>query len=549
MIIRGAVLEKNNEDDTIKISNRMMVCSIVFPPKFRIIGRAFAENDRVLLTVPSGLLADLGDKSIINLVYSGRMAIDRDRYLRISDLTDNGYSTLYGVLLSSLPLTYTRGTDLLFTLYISDGLSKISLKIFVSSTEMLGNILVDGFTFDPTVDYTQEKHFNQLFRAGDLLKIKNLKMDASGRFALANKSCKIEKPWTNSNPKKPADSKLPNFTIIRYLSEYFSTAAESFLASSKCKTIEELEDEIYFDIIGKITYIDRSYPITVCITDYTHSRLIPRMIKGTYETSTLLYVKLFGNHSEKTHGLNIGDIVVFKNLKMAVSRDSLSAYMSESKSGSAYISRHSKYNSELNEREKTYWNGIKLNSPSKRRQPGMGCTRPAAPCAAITPPPSPILQVDSEHTNKLTQQARQPDENSNNGSSIAGVAQPEHRPAHSSECVKFDNGHVFTITRLLNFTISGIYFCRVRMDKYSANETRAGVFLQMVLVDGNAALRVIARPRMSNILLSNNMLSSKEPFKCAVLFLGRSRKSYLISVFVDRMEESGLIESIMLNEP
>jgi len=328
MAIRGTVVRKCNSENRLFIAANGLVYQI--QPRDRSCYRTILEGDRVIADIKAG-----SQQTVIQ----GHTDVFRDRMSTIGELKHDFYTDVIACVTDCRPLIKTRGTDYLFSLCLTDETGSINLRVFLSSLAEFKKFIDDGSGEQPSEGnlqrYTDLDAFSKIFGKGDIVLAKNIKkMKNSTDVALMHKSTAIVKIRESDRLEK--EDRLR----VEILKDCFAQNRESknlktVAKAPNCKAvrISGIRENSYFDIVGRVEYVDKGHTTMVGITDGTLNERVESSRIGKYSTGEILYIRLYGKHSEKGQILEKDRTYLFKNVRIIEIRDSLSGFMSESLEG------------------------------------------------------------------------------------------------------------------------------------------------------------------------------------------------------------------------
>lgn len=494
MFVRGAILSIEEEGGlVVRIGNRECLLAVTVSDEHRHIFLGFRTGERLVLDVGglrmqgSGRSAD--GKSCWTLAYTPSISVHKDAFSAVAGLTMASYADLHAVVTACKPLTATRGTDYLFTLTIADETGEIDLKVFIPSPSDLARLALPGAEADPAPDYRLAHHFERVFRPGDVLFLRNVKLGRGGKAALIHKSCHITK-LLNASEDVGALPDTPAARASSFLSHFYNERA--CLGLRGRKRIEDLERNSYASVLGKVLHMEHGHMSSACITDFTRSRLVPAVRKGKFELNMILYVNVYGRHTAKLKNVGVGDICLFENIKLKDADTRLTSYMSESGEGNISVVRDSEAADEINERERRYY-----------EEKGELCD-------------------GGLYANNLVAS------DSDDQREVAGDGRFSPPADDENTLVREGPVHLASIRR------AGVYLVRCRVKSYSLQTTKNGPCLRMVVDDPQSTLQVVARQRLTRLLVGSELLCIGAPLRCMILCLDSEKKiNFMVSAFPD----------------
>lgn len=524
MIIRGCIVSK--EENTFLIETYGCQYTIVFSVDDIDVFNKFKKLDTVVM--------DTKDVSLTKINYEQEMNIEIDGYSMVKELSVSTYKDIFGVVLSSMPLCATRGTDYLFTLEIIDESAKVELKIFIGSINEIEKFVCPEETseFDADLDYTKKGNFEKIFKTGDILLLRNIKLMRNGNMALIHKSCVIKKMWSCNKDINEIDKNIKDYMVIKNLYDFYLDNHCVKRHDKKRRRIEELEENIYFDIVCRILYVDHGYMVNVCVTDYTHSKLVPRIFKGIYELSTLLYIRLYGKYADMGRLLKVGDTCIFRNVRINTVGDCLLSHISESKTGSITIEQDRRMINEIIEREKVYKEYLQ-NRVVSTEDDEVGNEKL---CTGNVFNKKDLCNNRMNRKNKDTGPCSNKDTEpcSNKDTGPCGNKDTGPCSNKNTELTNQEENIVVDFINLRDMNAPGIYFAKIKMEQYCILNTEKGKCLELVISDSFTAMRVIARQRLTKILADIDMDRLKNVFRCMILCIdSKPQRNFLVNVFLD----------------
>lgn len=339
MIVRGTVLASTSEKHfAIQSGPKVLTLPI------SMLGKASppAVGDKVFVYCPSCSTSshDLLDNQ-------GEILVLPDIFTPLAELSKDKYSTACCVLIKTYPPIKSKGTDYLFTLSVVDEGSRIDLKIFMPTMLDFHRMLQDSTSTADTCLETQ-------YQSGDIFIIKNIRKAMKEGVALIHKSSELQKIGNVHNNKSNRPINQPTDMVVQYFCQVHK---DLYYRSPPRMTIkiEDIKADQYFNVIGKLIYVDHGMPTTLCIVDYTSNPLITRNKKGLYNLNMLLYIKAYGKHASSSKNLVVGSVYFFENLKTSFWDGCLVAYLSEGKYGGITLETNEFMLKRIMERESEYF--------------------------------------------------------------------------------------------------------------------------------------------------------------------------------------------------
>lgn len=254
------------------------------------------KNDFVKYTYFERVLVCCHDNDIAmsvtikRIIYNSSIKIYRDLYKTIADLSDTKYSNIIAYVDDFKPITPTKGTDYLFSLILRDNRDKIELKAFIT-TEEYAKYLKSGI---------------DMYKRGDTLILKNVKVLKNKEFAIIFKPVEIIKlEFSNFDSYENEIMKLFNSNL--------SNLKNKILNNKKNCEMVNLRENLFFNILGQVLFIEEFSQSVVCITDYT---LGYPFKNGSVDYSKVLFIKLFGIHKEFMKNIRLNGYYYFQNIRM-----------------------------------------------------------------------------------------------------------------------------------------------------------------------------------------------------------------------------------------
>ncbi|KAI5168778.1 hypothetical protein PAEPH01_0411 [Pancytospora epiphaga] len=462
-------------------------------------------------------------------IYKPSVAITLDTSYTISELSYSTYADLYTVVTSCMPLIETRGTDYLFTLGIADETRKIDLRVFLSKLEELEKFCNPNVKIDFSLDFRKKENFYKIFRPGDILHIRNVKLGQGGNMALIHKSCTITKLANaiDINNQVELPTEPANLKAGRQIA-YFSYFYCNFCAArppgrtrcGKDKYISELEKNSYANVTGKVLFMECGHMTSVCITDFTCNTAFPSTARGTFPLNMLLYVNIFGKYNEMLRDVKIGDVCRFENIRIRDQTGYISSHMSESKSGLIAIVSDQAELDTLREREILYY----------RNNPTVGGGDDST---GKDPQKKAGKGYSARHQNYNA------DIKVRDDSEMAKLISAEIRKDFCAHSANAEYEVVFSAIRSIMKT--GVYLIKCSVQNYTLRNSKYGPYLLLTLRDTHDTLRVMARQKIAKLLLNSRLLTMNLEFMCMMVLcmdLGKA-KNYLVNMFFD---DDGLID-------
>lgn len=558
MIVRGTVITKCTVDSPVlRIENSEGECALTVLEEDQHIFSNFRVGDRLIVS-DQNVKTCIGEKESMErseyarkycsasaggggFVYNASMAVQMDRMSTLGDLSPTSYIDVYAVVLSCKPPIETRGTDFLFTLEIADETRRADLRVFIATLKDFEKFVPEGQA-SPGLDYRQEHNFSKAFQPGDIILARSVKLGHDDGTALIHRACNITRLWSVGAADRAQGgaeaSRQRDYLVIQFLSQFYISRSAEKRLSRKGKVIAELENDMYFNVVGKVVYIEHGYMTTVCITDYTHNLLVPRTWRGKYETSMLLYIKIYGKHAEKARYIKIGDVCLFENVRINQINDYLVSHMSESKDGSISIVEDPMVLEELGECERRYEGKgrgegasggrsmhIRADSLNGRADGGLGSASGAGA---------------SDAPGKMNERAGDTKENAQNA---VAESIKRFRVLDASEEFISNRGEFrgagpaepsqACFTKIENMKNPGIYFTDCKVMDYRVIHTEAGLCIQITICDDHeGSLVVTARQRLTRSLLSNGNFKKGAQLRCMVLRMDSSKNiNFVVSAF------------------
>lgn len=333
MIVLGEI--KNCSFEKIEIKTK----ETLFEIQNKLNSTKFNINDNVILQLSDNFQMENYKNQSIDFLTVDNTKITRIPFNYISQIKQNQYCDLIAICTDFKDLIKTKGTDFLFSLNLLDHTGKIELKVF-----------------------TDEKSFKTLtnngketFKKGDILLIRNIKICSNGKYAVVSKPCVISKV-------KEGES-ITEDLILSYLKSIWQT--KSISSSQKLKSICDIKDRSFFNIIGKVIRCDYEKIPSVCITDYTVNSLVKEE-SGTFPNNMVLIIKLFGTHSSHLKKVVIGEYYLFENIRIHSFNIVLEAYMHDNLPGNVVLIKEnenfSNYKTvvdKIKQNENQYYSNIK----------------------------------------------------------------------------------------------------------------------------------------------------------------------------------------------
>ncbi|KAI4291150.1 hypothetical protein PAPHI01_0424 [Pancytospora philotis] len=525
MYVKGSVVSVREEDGlAVVLQNPVGNFHITVPKEHRQrFGKVQAGDELILeldgAQVPA-IIRKKNGKEHTAVTYGPSTAVHVVPHETIVNLKRSTYSSVYAVITGVRPLMPTQGTDLLFTLNITDETGETVLRVFISDVQDLQKFVASATPLDLALDYTCQENFSKIFRAGDILLIRNIKLGANGKFALMHKSCSLsvlanaqDLSGSGAHLKTASQTKLG--PAVHHLAEFYASHCNSTVHShsprpgsqrSKDKTIAELEPGAYADVVGKVVYIEQGYAINICITDFTLNKRVANRKKGKFETGMLLYVMIYGRHMADARDVQVGNICRFENLKIKEAGRHLSSHMSESKDGCIQIVRDERAIAQITERERAYY--------ARKNQRASGSIY--------------MVHEKDDAERELSEPFR--------------INFPPSLNQSAINVTTNDTGIPIAFTKIRNISGPGAYFIKCRIESFALDSSPAGPCLQLQLCDTEDSIRVLARQKLTRLLLHSPLLVKRIMFKCMVLCTSIEPGTYfMVNTLVEDDEITDLI--------
>lgn len=457
----------------------------------------FGTGDRIVLSIPH--ICHFSQLS--NIEYARSMKIARNPYRYISDLRRDRYCDLIAVCTDYRPLVKTRGTDHLFSLSLLDQTGSVELKVFIdekSFHEMAGDA-------------------REPFRRGDVLLIRNIKQGFSEHIAVISKPCLIHKiPDSAGSTESRGDPgqggmldvSFAEGAIAQFLRGCY--ASSSLFAPSKMRSIRDLSDRSFFNILGKVLHCEYDQVPAVSITDFTASPLVERGY-GAFPNNMVLVIRLFGQHSSLLKRVAVGRYCLFANIRMHSFGTVLEAYMHDSLPGDAIPVDSECELREVKAREHEYYLNLHAGDGA------MGACREGEA---------------GRHT-----LGREGPDTSGCGS-LSAPAASGTRPRGPAERRQPVDIPVVPIHHIEE---SGIFLCSCRIDSISHSLGSQDPHSTVTVTDSGRTYQVRTKRNLTAKMAETDKIAAGSEFRCLVLKTP-ANALFLVDIFVDEQEYANFLE-------
>lgn len=330
MILRGEIKNTTYEKILIEHTNGKLEILIDTIPDIK---KEFKTEERIVVEIPDDLqnISCSTEAELTTIRYTPDIRIEKDPFRYISDLKREKYSTVMAVCTSFRPLTSTKGTDSLFSLNIKDHTGSIELKVFIKEDEYYR--------------FIEEYNNSNPYKPGDVLVLRSIKKSNNENIAVIAKPCVINR----------VDDSIVQQLIMKQLDAIYGSKMQGpVLNARKMKMIKDLNDRCFFDILGKVIYINDTEKIpAVIITDYTKNLYVEECA-STFPNNMVLIIKLFGHHSLMIEKIKLEEYYIFKNIRTHLEKNVLEAYMHDYLDGDIIRIEDQSILEEIKKREEIY---------------------------------------------------------------------------------------------------------------------------------------------------------------------------------------------------
>ncbi|ELA41346.1 uncharacterized protein VICG_01586 [Vittaforma corneae ATCC 50505] len=444
------------------------------------------QNDRVVVSVPH--ISHFSQLSKIE--YTKGVKIARNPFKYISDLRKDQYCDVVAVCTDYKPLVKTKGTDHLFSLCLLDQTGSVELKVFI-----------DEKSFREMAEDASEP-----FRKGDVLLVRNIKQGFSERVAVVSKPCLIYKVtgYEAADSAENSGQELGSFVehaIARFLASCYRST--SFSASSKMKSIRDLRDRSFFNILGKVIHCEYDQVPSVSITDFTASPMVERGY-GAFPNNMVLTIKLFGQHSSLLKRIAVGKHCLFVNIRMHSFDTVLEAYMHDNLSGDVVPVDSENELGEIKAREQEYYSSLHKSS-----------------------------QTQDTDNSDADADRKQPNADMSGDSCLSASAADGTAPVEPHRPLDIP------IVPIHHIGEPGIFLCSCLIGDISYSPQNLHSIV--TVVDSGREYQTRAKKTLTRKIAESDKIAAGSEFKCLVLKTAAD-VLFLVDVFVDEQEYRGFLE-------
>lgn len=229
-------------------------------------------------------------------------------FSKLKDLEKGKYVNVLGIVVGWYEPKKSQGSDFMCAVDIVDDTvsEKVRVRIF-----------------------TKKRAFEEGFMPGDILEIYSVKMVEPG-LCLAGKHIKIRTVYSES---LMAEDIGVDSSCISTLISHYMTIRNRF---TRLKSIEELESNLFCDLVGQAIHvqIESANLVIVTVIDYTCNTKVQEgeNIMG-YRNGMVVFVKAWETYARVAKEIANGDVLIFNNLKVNGIADTITGCMSASRSG------------------------------------------------------------------------------------------------------------------------------------------------------------------------------------------------------------------------
>jgi len=467
----------------------------------------YAVGDKVVLDAPCA-------RPGAQIDYSKSIKIARTPFKWVSDIKKDWYCDMIALCNEYKPLVKTKGTDFLFSIVLVDQTGTVELKVFI-----------DQAHYDRVIASNK----GEPFKRGDVLLVRNIKRGGSSTTAVTTKPCIISKiaGCDVALPPSP-EASFVEWATARFILDNCTTPSMRAVlsrkvplpfSSAKMRTISEITDKSFFNIIGKVIHCDPDQEPTISITDFTVSDLIAPGV-GLFPNNMVLVIRLFGQHLAYLKKVKARGYYMFENIRIHAFGELMEAYMHDNLQGSVTPIADDLVLADIRTREEAFHSrpeagrGERSSGGGERSSSGVDIPRP--PVQEV-PPRRPVA----------VQQIR--------------VASSTGEVCRLKELPRFCGSENIPSVQIAQMVNPGIFLCICRVKEIVRPADLQTASTVVTVVNYGVEFRLRTKKNLNQKLMGQDIILVGHDYKCLILRSGQCTL-FLVDIFANDKEYFTFIE-------